>query len=129
MKRIEFIAPNTAALCDTPKIEPQAGQVCVRMCYTAISAGTERANLIGEENVSGVRTRKPSGFPRLVGYSGSGFVESVGDGVTSIKPGDRVMTYWGKHSTWNTLGEKRVIPLPDNVPLDEAAETIRDMIG
>ena len=121
MKRIEFIAPNTAALCDTPKIEPQAGQVCVRMCYTAISAGTERANLIGEENVSGVRRTTPPGFPRMVGYSGSGFMESVGDGVTMVKPGDRVMTYWGKHSTWNTLDEKRVIPLPDNVRMDEAA--------
>ena len=121
MKRIEFIAPNTAALCDTPKVEPQAGQVCVRMKYTAISAGTERANLIGEENVSGVRTATPPGFPRMVGYSGSGFVESVGEGVTHVKPGDRVMTFWGKHSTWNTLGAGCVIPLPDNVPLEEAA--------
>ena len=121
MKRIEFIEKNVAALCDTPRIEPGAGEICVRTCYTAISAGTEKANLTGEENVSGARTNVPPPFPRICGYSESGIVESVGPGVTDLKPGDRVVSFWGKHAQYNTLPRENVVKIEhDNIDLKEA---------
>ena len=30
-------------------------------------------------------------FPSILGHEGAGFVESVGKGVTSVKPGDHVI--------------------------------------
>lgn len=30
-------------------------------------------------------------FPSILGHEGAGFVESVGEGVTSVKPGDHVI--------------------------------------
>ena len=30
-------------------------------------------------------------FPAVLGHEGAGFVESVGEGVTSVKPGDHVI--------------------------------------
>ena len=40
MKRIEFYQPNAARLCSVADVSPGPGEVCVRMDYTAISAGT-----------------------------------------------------------------------------------------
>lgn len=36
--------------------------------------------------------KDPEGaFPIVLGHEGAGIVESVGEGVTSVKPGDRVI--------------------------------------
>jgi len=35
-------------------------------------------------------------LPHLVGHEGSGIVESVGDGVTKVKKGDKVILHWRK---------------------------------
>ena len=63
--------------------EPQAGEVLVRLeacgvCHTDMYTA------------SGV---DPSGYaPTVLGHEGAGIVEKVGEGVTSVKPGDRVVT-------------------------------------
>ena len=35
-----------------------------------------------------------AGFPFLLGHEGAGIVESVGEGVTNVKPGDHVILAW-----------------------------------
>ncbi|MDQ6730916.1 MAG: alcohol dehydrogenase catalytic domain-containing protein [Actinomycetota bacterium] len=63
--------------------EPRAGEVLVRLeacgvCHTDMYTA------------SGV---DPSGYaPTVLGHEGAGIVERVGDGVTSLAPGDRVVT-------------------------------------
>ena len=89
------------------------GEVKVRTLYTAISSGTERANLIGDPYTNGGVREARVHFPRCVGYSGSGIVESVGDGVSSVKPGDKVVIYWGKHQLYNVLPETNVVKIED----------------
>ena len=122
MKRIEFYQPNAARLCSVADVSPGPGEVCVRMAYTAISAGTERALLIGETNVAGDRNVTPPAFPRVSGYSGSGVVESIGEGVTSVRPGDRVITYWGRHQQMNCFPESNVVRIEsDETDLKDAA--------
>jgi len=124
MKQIIYTKPNVAELLEVPKREPKAGEVCVKMAYTAISAGTERANLVGDPNVGGARGTSGVSFPRSAGYSGSGIVESVGEGVEGFAPGDRVITYWGKHSEYNTLNAKQVVKIPSaDIRMEEAAFT------
>ncbi|HWC85394.1 MAG TPA: alcohol dehydrogenase catalytic domain-containing protein [Solirubrobacteraceae bacterium] len=63
--------------------EPKAGEVLVRLeacgiCHTDMYTA------------SGV---DPSGYaPTVLGHEGAGIVERVGEGVTSVAPGDRVVT-------------------------------------
>lgn len=56
----------------------------------------------------------------------SGIVKSVGEGVTSLKPGDRVIGScgWGGMREELELDASRCIPIPDAMPFDEAAAFI-----
>ena len=55
MKQIAFTRPNTAELLEIERPLTGAGEVCVRTCYSALSAGTERANVTGDPNCGGGR--------------------------------------------------------------------------
>jgi len=57
--------------------------VRVRVCAAALN----RLDLFVADGLPGVRYR----FPHVVGSDGAGIVESVGSGVTTVRPGDRVM--------------------------------------
>ena len=119
-KNIIFTAPGIAEVVskEMPVLGP--GQVLVRIITTTISAGTERANLVGNPNVRGVMAPDVS-FPRQVGYSAGAIVEAVGEGVESVKVGDRVACGWTVHAQYCVLPENRVHLLPDDVSFAEAA--------
>ena len=70
---ILFTAPGIAELVEKemPILEP--GKVLLRIVTTTISAGTERANLIGDPNVAG-RHAPEVKFPRQSGYSAGAVV-------------------------------------------------------
>src|SRR5665213_2727178 len=53
----------------------------------------------------------------------AGVVKEVGEGVTHIKPGDRVLgnTGWGGMAEELALEASRLIPMPAAMPFDEAA--------
>lgn len=121
MKQIAFVEPNVTKLLDVPKKEPEANEVCVKMHYTAVSAGTERANVTGDPNTD-MGNKGGLKWPRVLGYSGSGIVESVGKDIDDLKPGDRVIVYWGKHQEYNTMPRKNIVKIDyDNIELKEAA--------
>jgi NADPH:quinone reductase-like Zn-dependent oxidoreductase len=121
---IVFTAPNVAEVIDKPMPAPGPGQILVRTARTCISSGTERANLVGDPMVGiDVKDGAPAVFPRQAGYSATGIVVSVGEGVSSVKPGDRVAASWTKHAAFNALPESRVYRLPDGLSLEEAAWT------
>jgi len=56
----------------------------------------------------------------------SGIVKSVGEGVTHLKPGDRVIGScgWGGMREELVLDAHRCIPIPDAMPFDDAAAFI-----
>ena len=121
MKQIAFVRPNTAELLDVEKKTPEVNEVCVKMCYTAISAGTEKANVTGDPNTGGSRSAQRP-WPRVLGYSGSGIVECIGANVEGLKPGDRVITYWGHHQEYNTLPKENIVKIEDdNIEMEDAA--------
>jgi S-(hydroxymethyl)glutathione dehydrogenase/alcohol dehydrogenase len=64
--------------------EPHAGEVLVRMA----AAGVCRSDL---HVVDGLW---PAPLPLVMGHEGAGIVESVGEGVTLVAPGDHVIFSW-----------------------------------
>ena len=118
--QIVFTDKNKAELLSVEYKKPAAGEVVVRTAYSTISAGTEKANITGDPNVSGANAPSVK-FPRSVGYSSAGEVVEVGDGVTGVSVGDRVVVYWGKHKAYNTMPEGNVVKIPDGIGLDAAA--------
>ncbi|HSH57261.1 MAG TPA: alcohol dehydrogenase catalytic domain-containing protein, partial [Halomonas sp.] len=61
---------------------PKAGEVLVRMAATSV-CHTDAYTLSGAD---------PEGlFPSVLGHEGAGIVEEVGEGVTSVRPGDHVI--------------------------------------
>jgi len=65
-----------------PELESPT-DVRVRVCAAALN----RLDLFVADGLPGVRYH----FPHVVGSDGAGTVESVGAGVTTVRPGDRVM--------------------------------------
>ncbi|MBX7453997.1 NDMA-dependent alcohol dehydrogenase [Mycolicibacterium sp. 3033] len=76
---------------------PRAGEVLVKMAYAGICHSDEHfytgdsvPSKDMEELMRASGMRVPEWFPMLGGHEGSGVVEEVGPGVTSLKPGDHV---------------------------------------
>lgn len=62
--------------------EPKANEVLVKILYTSV-CHTDAFTLSGDD---------PEGvFPSVLGHEGAGVVVSVGEGVTSVVPGDHVI--------------------------------------
>ncbi len=100
-KTIVFTAPQTVEL-QTMETKPMDNHsVLVKMEYTVISGGTERATLMGLPNAG-------KAFPKYLGYCGIGYVQEIGDNVTTVEPGDRVLVYHGRHSQYNVVPEIKV---------------------
>jgi S-(hydroxymethyl)glutathione dehydrogenase/alcohol dehydrogenase len=63
--------------------EPKAGEVLVRL----VACGVCHTDLYTASGAD------PSGYaPTILGHEGAGVVERLGEGVTSVKPGDHVVT-------------------------------------
>ena len=117
---ILFTAPGVVELCECEIPALRAGEVLIRAERTTISAGTERANLLGDPNVS-IAAKGEVKFPRRSGYSASGVVVAVGEGVSSLHVGDRVACSESCHARYFRLKEKYVYPLDDTVGFDTGA--------
>ena len=86
---VESKKPLVVAETDLPaKLE--FGQVLVKVCYSSICG----AQINEIDAVKG-----PDKFlPHFLGHEGSGIVEKIGEGVTTVKPGDHVVLHWRKSS-------------------------------
>ena len=121
-RQIVFTAPGIAELLEKEIAAPGPGQVLVKLHVSTISSGTERANVSGDPNIGPASHDPVAHFPRVLGYSSAGTVTQVGEGVTSVAPGDRVAAYWGTHAVYNCLPEKNVVKIEDdNISFSEAA--------
>lgn len=83
MKAFVYLGPGRKAVEDRPKPTIQApGDAIVRITKTTI-CGTDLHILKGD-----VATCAPG---RILGHEGVGVIDAIGPGVTSFKPGDRVL--------------------------------------
>ncbi len=65
----------------------------------------------------------PAGLPFIPGHEGAGEVVEIGQGVTDLKPGDRVAYVLGPggYAAERVLPADRVIVLPDDISFEQAA--------
>lgn len=120
-KSIVFTGPGKAELTEEDLDAPKVGEVLVRLVRSCISSGTARANIIGVPDAGVGIFAKGEGttWPRRCGYSSSGVIEALGEGVTGLAVGDRVALSWSVHASHVVLPAKQAYRLPDNVS-DEA---------
>lgn len=98
-------------------------EVVVKTKFSTISAGTERANFIGDPNIDASRDAKADvTFPRMVGYSSAGEVVAVGKKVEKVQVGNRVVVYGGQHKNYNIVRENNVVKITnENISYQDAA--------
>ncbi len=122
-KTIAFTAPKIAELIERETVPVKDDLVMVETEYTAVSGGTERANIMGMPNVG-------AGFPKFLGYCGVGYVRDIGDKVTKVSVGDRVLIYHGQHTQYNVVPENDLtIVEDDDIPSLDASLVIIASMG
>ena len=105
-KTIVFTKPKTAEYIERDIAEVTGALVRVKMEYTVVSGGTERANIMAMNNTW-------QKFPMSLGYCGVGYVEEIGEAVQKIAVGDRVLVYHGIHTKYNVVPESDVTKVAD----------------
>jgi predicted dehydrogenase/threonine dehydrogenase-like Zn-dependent dehydrogenase len=149
MKQV-VLHKGQAAVVDVPPPQAPPGGVLVRVAYSVISSGTERANLksSGESLLDKARNKPElaaqalesvarDGFSATLdrvqrkldaekpsGYSCAGVVVQVGSGARGFSAGQAVACAGGSyanHAELVAVPVNLVCPVPDGVPLADAA--------
>lgn len=95
------------------------GQVLVRARKSLISTGTE-CICLGHLFEEGTHWDRWVKYPFPPGYSMVGVVEQVGEDVTQVKPGDRVV-FQRSHRQWHVVEAKALTLVPDAVSDEDAS--------
>src|SRR3954471_2221463 len=112
----EFGGPEVMKLEDVPDPTPGPGQALVRV--HAIGVNPYEAYIH-----AGTYAIKPA-LPYTPGKDAAGVVAAVGDGVTNVKPGDRVYmieTATGAYAQLAVCEAKHLFPLPESVSFARGA--------
>jgi len=108
--------PEVLTLTDIPTPTPGPGQALIRVEACGV-------NFIDTYFREG---RYPAQLPYTLGQEAAGVIESVGEGVTTFKPGDRVV--WcgvpGTYAQYAVAPADRLIATPDGVTSHQAAAAI-----
>jgi predicted dehydrogenase/threonine dehydrogenase-like Zn-dependent dehydrogenase len=151
---IQNLKTGATTLEEIPAPLVRKGSVLIRTTHSLVSLGTERmlvefgkAGLIEKarqqpDKVKMVldKIRSEGLLPTLeavfnkleqplpLGYCNSGVVIEVGEGVTGVVAGDRVVSN-GSHSEYVCMPQNLVAKIPDNVSSEEASFTVISAIG
>jgi len=98
--------------------EPGEGTVCIRTVFSQMSTGTENT-VLSRNFAPGTHWDGWVKYPFYPGYAAVGMIESVGAGVTTLKPGDRVV-WRGKHMAYELQPANAAFPIPSEIPWTEA---------
>ena len=151
---IQDIKSGKTILEEIPAPSIVHGEVLIQTKKTLVSTGTEKMLVnFGKAGYIGKIKQQPEKFklaidkiksdgikptleaifrkldePIPLGYSNSGIVIGVGNGVKSIRVGDRVACN-GYHAEIVSVPENLVAKIPDNVSYEDAAFTVVGSIG
>jgi len=111
----EWGPPESLTVEEVPDLRAEPGQVVIDV----------RAASVNYPDVLIIQNRyqfKPP-LPFTPGGEVGGIVREVGEGVTSVSPGDRVLaaTGWGGFAEQARAGEPAVVPIPDSMTYEDAA--------
>jgi NADPH:quinone reductase len=112
----QFGGPDVLKFEELPTPKPAAGQVLVKIHAAGVNPADTYAR-------SGNYAILPP-LPYTPGSEGAGVIDSVGDGVKKVKPGDRVYVAKSLSGTYAefSLGlESQVFPLPDRISFSQGA--------
>lgn len=122
MKSIVYRATGDAsvlALEERDPIAPAPGEVRVRVAVSGVNPTDWKSRAGG--SMKGYADVVPN-------QDGAGVVDEVGEGVTTLAPGDRVWIYFGQHERpygtaqeYITLPAQRAVPLPEGMGFDVGA--------
>ena len=137
-------------VAEVPIPSPHRGQVLVKVAASLVSAGTERMVVeFAEKSLVGKARSRPdlvrqvvdkmkregavpavkAAFARLdqsmaLGYSSSGTIVSLGEGMDGFKVGQRVACAGGgyaSHAEYNVVPRNLLTPIPDSLDFESAA--------
>lgn len=109
----QYGGPEVLKLKEVEIGDPEPGQALVRIAVAGV-------NFV---DIHQRRGTYPRPLPFTPGLEGAGIVESVGEGVTNVKPGDRV-AYTGQPGSYaeaNLVQAHNLIPLPQDFSFEQGA--------
>lgn len=112
----EYGDPEVMRIDETRNPIPEGGQVVVRI----VGAGVNPADTYSRSGNSAARPP----LPFTPGTDGAGLVDSVGPGVTSVRPGERVYvarSLSGTYAEYALALESQVHPLPEGISFSQGA--------
>ncbi len=112
----EFGGPEVLRWEEVPQPQPGKGEVLIQVKAIGV-------NPIETYIRAGAYAMKPE-LPYIPGWECAGVVEAVGEGVTSVRVGDRVYTSGtlsGVYAEKTLAKEETVHPLPDRVSFEQGA--------
>jgi len=111
----EYGGPEKLVWEDVPIPDPKPGEARIR--HEAVGL-----NYIDVYFRTGLY--KAPALPAIIGMEGAGIVEAVGDGVTEVKPGDRIAYATapiGAYAEARSIKADRLVKLPDGIDSTQAA--------
>ncbi|UFH57926.1 alcohol dehydrogenase catalytic domain-containing protein [Spirosoma sp. KNUC1025] len=117
MKAIQFSEHGEADVLqfvDVPTPRPQAGEILIKVA----AAGVNYADVLQRKGTYPY----PVTLPFIAGYEAAGVVDTLGEGVTNLQPGQRVMAMIpnGGYAEYAIAKAEQAIPLPDGLGDAEA---------
>jgi NADPH2:quinone reductase len=112
----KFGGPEVLQLEEVPTPKPAAGQALLKIHAAGV-------NPYDTYMRSGNYAIKPA-LPYTPGSDAAGVVEDVGQGVTRVKPGDRVygaLNTFGAYAEYVIAAETQLYPLPANISFEQGA--------
>lgn len=151
---IQSFKTGETILEEVPRPIVRRGHVLIKTHRSLVSLGTERMLVeFGKSNLIEKARQQPDkvkqvldkiksdgliptleavftrlGEPLPLGYCNAGEVLEVGEGITDLKPGDRVASN-GPHAEIVCVPRNLVTRIPENVSYEEAAFTVIGSIG
>ena len=115
MKAIEIDPEGELKLCERPVPAPGEGEVLIRV----VASGMNRADLLQRKGMH----PPPPGASDLPGLEVSGFIEAVGDGVSTAMAGERVcaLIEGGGYAEYAVAKVAQCFHVPDEIDLVSTA--------
>ncbi|WP_214804495.1 MULTISPECIES: zinc-binding dehydrogenase [unclassified Exiguobacterium] len=116
--RLQLTAPQTLQWVEQPLAPLQADELLIQTLHGAISIGAELPQVMATD-----RSDLAPTYPKETGYESYGEVLAIGEDVSDIRVGDRVVAFYGHHDI-ATVRAAKVIPVPRDLPPQLALLTI-----